>query len=97
MTKEATFTGSVPESFLGPITEALTAHGGYVNDAADLSTLGEQWPRLHDVTATVPCFGDQCGATVLRIVMKEMFPLDNPTPRITPCAGCKHVERPNNP
>ena len=93
MNKEATFSGLVPKSFLDPITEALTVHEGDVTNAADLSTSGEKWPRLQAITATVPCSDDQCGATVLGNVMRKMFPLDDPTPRIKPCVGCKRVEQ----
>lgn len=97
MTKEATFSGLVPESFLDPITKELTVREGGVTNAADLSTSGEKWPRLQAIRATVPCSDDQCGATVLGNVMREMFPLDDPTPRIKPCAGCNRVEQLNTP
>ncbi len=78
-------------TYVGPMTEALIAYEGNMV-STDLSP-HERWRKQYAVTAAVPCFGDQCGARVLGIVMKEMFPLDNPKPRITPCGDCKHVEQ----
>ncbi len=82
-------------TYVDPMTEALIAYEGHMvsTDLSPYTELGKQYA----VTAAVPCSDKQCGAQALELVLREIFPMDNPTPRIKPCAGCNRVEQPNNP